>query len=752
VSNVPGEASDREDWRVVEAGRRVGSLRGPRGIALAGAATLVFAFGFALFRIIDVVGDPTSFFLLVAGSLLAATLFSRVVRARTAVLVGLVLLTAGLGFYLLSLPADVLAAQDQIVSDIVAMLTGLSVLRLQKIGLWALGFTPAPVFLTWYFAMRGHYVAAATAGGSALSLFVLTGDVGLVVTLIGVVGAIATVGFGRLDRYDGREGATEALIVVLAAVIVLTVTVSVVPGGSAQPINLLGSNDGQAETVEASLVNADQRLTVLGSIELSPEVRFSVEASTSDYWRVAGYDRYTGDGWVRTGSQAEYEGRLPGPEGSANSLTQQYEIQGAMSTMPAAWQPVSVSGNEADEALVTDEGGFQPEDPLEAGDTYEVRSLHPGASPTDLERAGTDYPTEIERRYTQLPASTPSRVERRTAVITERAGNPYEMAVVVEQWLENNREYSLDVERPEGNIADAFLFEMDRGYCTYYATTMVTMLRSQGVPARFVVGYTPGERVDEDRWVARGLDSHAWVEVYFPDEGWIRFDPTPAGPRNAAEQERIQSARSNNESGVDTDETQGNGSAWTPTETETPEPITPTPDDDQTETTSGAPGSTNETPTPVGPAPGNLGGETTTTTPNGSSQGEDEGNGGLLPEPPSREEAAFGLVVLAGAIAGLRRAGVTDRAYRAVWLRWQPRADPTTDIDRAYRRLEYLLASRHRPRRDGETPRQYFTAVDADERAERVRELYERARYGGTATERDADEAVEVVDGVTRGR
>jgi hypothetical protein len=80
---------------------------------------------------------------------------------------------------------------------------------------------------------------------------------------------------------------------------------------------------------------------------------------------------------------------------------------------------------------------------------------------------------------------------------------------------------------------------MERGYCTYFATTMVAMLRSQGVPARFAVGYTPGEQVGEDRWLARGLDSHAWVEVYFSDVGWVRFDPTPAEPRREAERRQL---------------------------------------------------------------------------------------------------------------------------------------------------------------------------------------------------------------------
>jgi len=101
---------------------------------------------------------------------------------------------------------------------------------------------------------------------------------------------------------------------------------------------------------------------------------------------------------------------------------------------------------------------------------------------------------------------------------------------------------------------------MDAGYCTYYATTMVTMLRSQDVPARFVTGYTDGERVDEDRQVVRGLNAHAWVEVYFPEYGWVQFDPTPGGPREAVREQNLQQARDNEETAVDTTETGGTGS------------------------------------------------------------------------------------------------------------------------------------------------------------------------------------------------
>jgi hypothetical protein len=252
--------------------------------------------------------------------------------------------------------------------------------------------------------------------------------------------------------------------------------------------------------------------------------------------------------------------------------------------------------------------------------------------------------------------------------------------------------------------------------------------------------------VARNRWVARGYNSHAWVEVYFPDIGWVRFDPTPADPRTAAEQARLDQARANNESSVDTDDTAGNGSAWTPTPTETPDPITPTPGDDPNDPNNpDSPTTSDRTPTPNGS-------ETDTTdTLTVTDEDRNDDDGGLLPdEPPSREELALGLIVVAGMVAGVRRSGVTERAYRTVWVRWQPRETPAADVERAYRRLEYLLGKRHRPRRAGETPRQYLDAVDADERATRVLSLYERSHYAGIVSEDAADEAVRLVNELTR--
>ncbi|AQL43167.1 hypothetical protein BV210_10760 [Halorientalis sp. IM1011] len=689
----------------------------PRGLALLSAGVLLFSFTFPLYGIIDVVGDPNTFLLVVATTLVVATGLSRVVGAWTALPVGLALLVVGLGTYAAALPADVLAQQDRIVGDVVSLFLGLSVLRLQMIELFALAYTPAPVFLTWYLALRRRYVGTALVGGAALTFFVLTGDVETLVALLGALGAVGTVGFGRLERFGGTDRAVETMAVVLAAMVVVTMTVSVVPGGAGTPFGLFG--DGGTDTIEGSLIDSDKRVSIQGSISLSEEVRFTVESERPTYWRTGAYDRYTGDGWVRTGSTVSYRGEMRGPPGESQAVEQAVTIESNLNAMPAAWKPVSVGDDVAEDTSVTSLGGLQPTGSFSPGDTYTVVSRQPVTSPARLQRAGEDYPERIESQYTNLPASTPDRVATQTRDIQDAADadTPYETARAVESYLEREKGYSLDVERPDGEIADGFLFEMNEGYCTYFATTMVTMLRTQDIPARFVTGYTTGERVGDDEYQVRGLDSHAWVEVYFPDVGWVRFDPTPADPRQAAEQEQIDDGGGDDLGEVDDDPEPTTEPPSTPAQTvgeSTPDTPVPTPEPIRTQTADGTPDRTTS----------------------------DDGGGLPLPEPPSREEAALTLVVLGGVVAGARRVGLGERAYRAVWLRWQPRTDPRSDVQRAFERAEYVLAREERPRRDGETPRQYLSAIDADEPVERVYRLHERARYAGEVTGSVADDAV----------
>jgi hypothetical protein len=78
---------------------------------------------------------------------------------------------------------------------------------------------------------------------------------------------------------------------------------------------------------------------------------------------------------------------------------------------------------------------------------------------------------------------------------------------------------------------DHFLFELQEGYCDYYASAMVVMARAVGVPARFATGYAQGTfDYDAGRWMVTEKDGHSWVEIYFEGIGWVEFEPTAGLP------------------------------------------------------------------------------------------------------------------------------------------------------------------------------------------------------------------------------
>ncbi|WP_233203840.1 transglutaminase TgpA family protein [Halegenticoccus soli] len=753
-----GRGGGLGDGEATDAGGATGARwKGVRHPGMVGIALLTFSYVSVLYHVTDVVGGSATMAVVVAGSAVAAAALGRFMRIRTALFVGGALVIGGMGVYVLSVPASsrALFTVGRVVADTVALLTGLSVLRLTNAGVWALAIAPAPVFLSVCLALRGRYGWAVAVGGGALLFFILTGDADSATTLVGVIGAAAAVGFETMNVRGGVAAELDTLAVVVAAMIVLSAVLSVVPGGAAEPL----LPDRGVGTVESNVVSSSEEVTVVGSIRLSPKVRFTVESDDPEYWQTGAYNRYTGSQWVRTDTARPYQGRLDGPPGESRPLVQTVTARTEMDALPAAWKPVAVDGRTADTAKVTRQGGLVAGDAVLANESYTVRSEVAQYTEEQLRRSGTDYPGTLGEDYTQLPDSTPDRVRDRAAEVAGDEENAYDKAVAIEEYLESNKGYTLNVEEPDGDVADEFLFEMDAGYCTYFATTMVVMLRAEGVPARFVTGYTPGERVGENEWVVRGLNAHAWVEVYFPDVGWVRFDPTPSDPRVSTESARLDQARQDGEPGVDTNETRRDDDSETPTptptETETPDPDeTPTPDDGDDGTPNGSDGNASDGIDPNGTGGSDVRTPAFTPAPNDGGGGDPPADDG--PSLPSRETLGVWLALLVGLVAGARRVDAAERAYRFFWLRHQRRREtPERDVERAYARLERLLEKRYRPRKPGETPRAYLRAlsnVGLDPRAERVGRAYERARYGRGVTREEAETAIDDVDALVRSR
>lgn len=194
--------------------------------------------------------------------------------------------------------------------------------------------------------------------------------------------------------------------------------------------------------------------------------------------------------------------------------------------------------------------------PLEAGGSYRAVVRVSTATEDDLRAAGTAYPGWILDRYLQLPETLSSRIAELAWDLTREAETPYEKAVTIRDYL-RTMEYTLDIQAPPyGSCGvEYFLFELREGYCQYFSSAMAVLLRVSGVPARVTVGYAPDEVVDarvprdivELPWpdeivgylpgesrpglrVFAAVDSHSWCEVFFPEYGWVLFEPSPSYP------------------------------------------------------------------------------------------------------------------------------------------------------------------------------------------------------------------------------
>ena len=122
-------------------------------------------------------------------------------------------------------------------------------------------------------------------------------------------------------------------------------------------------------------------------------------------------------------------------------------------------------------------------------------------------------------------------VEEPANQITQQANaqTPYDQARAIERWLRTNIQYNESIPNPPAgqDPIDWFLFEQQEGYCTYYASAMVMMLRAQGIPARMAAGFAAGTwDPEQNAYLVRERDAHTWVEAYFPGYGWIEFEPT----------------------------------------------------------------------------------------------------------------------------------------------------------------------------------------------------------------------------------
>jgi hypothetical protein len=304
---------------------------------------------------------------------------------------------------------------------------------------------------------------------------------------------------------------------------------------------------GFGENIRTSGFSETVNLGAIGPIKRDPSIvmrievpRHTLQAEDRFYVRGVSFDQYDGKSWTnRLGYRRNLSEESPGMfiirghQGPAPSRLGEVIQQNILlepldtSVLFAAPFVESISGKFP--AVQSDFAGsvYLPF-PSSSRIEYSVVSRSRPVLPADLGSEPTAYPESFTKHFLQIPY-TSERIGKLAEDMTRSQRSPYEKAHAIQTFLIRNYRYSLDaplagVDRP----LEEFLFFRKTGYCEHYATAMVIMLRTVGIPARLVTGFLATEWNEYGSYyVVRQQDAHAWVEVHLPHSGWVMMDPTP---------------------------------------------------------------------------------------------------------------------------------------------------------------------------------------------------------------------------------
>lgn len=237
------------------------------------------------------------------------------------------------------------------------------------------------------------------------------------------------------------------------------------------------------------------------------------------YWRGPVLDDFDGRVWRRgwSGGRAPAEVPRQGPR---------YEYQ-------LDYEPTDRS-----QLIALDLPFAAPEGARLSAD-YELSAQRPLASLTRWRMQGqaparfdAQLPPQALQRDLRLPPGLNPRTVALGRQWRSEAGANGDAAIVQRAltWIRKDFGYTLDIPLPGRDMADEFLFQTRQGFCEQFSSSFVILMRAAGIPARVVTGYVGGVRnpFGGGYWIVRRQDAHAWAEVWLPQRGWVRVDPTAA--------------------------------------------------------------------------------------------------------------------------------------------------------------------------------------------------------------------------------
>lgn len=431
---------------------------------------------------------------------------------------------------------------------------GISLVVVAAAGLMALAVDTLAVTLGWA-ALAGlpllalYSVPATIAPSGASWFWFLLAALGYISLLLadgrdrvrGWGRSLSAVGVAARAPVGDRAGSTQASVrmgrrIGMSALGVALLVPLLAPGLARDGLADSGGGSDTISTIDPE-VFLSRTLHLTGNQPLL-RVRTDSASPREDYLRVVALDDFDGSSWQAASRQTvSLPQRLPDPLGLADSVPRvtvhttiaaSRDFQSQWLPLPTPAAQVRVAGRwrlePRGEYVVGDNGQTT------AGISYGVNSLALTATAAQLAAAGP-APSAVQDYYTRLPSSVPAQVRQIAQDVVGDARSPAEMAQRLQDWFTdpaNHFSYDLNPPAvpPGANPITTFLTDR-RGFCQHFAGTMAVMLRALGVPARVVVGFTPGVPQGDGTYLVSTHDSHSWPEVYFSGYGWMRFEPTP---------------------------------------------------------------------------------------------------------------------------------------------------------------------------------------------------------------------------------
>ncbi len=299
----------------------------------------------------------------------------------------------------------------------------------------------------------------------------------------------------------------------------------------------LGGGSGPGGTIGTALDPVAALAGQLRRPEPMDLLRLETDEPDPGHLRGVVLDQYDPeDGWVMNNLDGEQSvaqetlAPLPGRQASREVTATFTALEHDDRFLPVLWSPQSVGIADPedwryDPATATVFG----RDTRTADRTWTVRAEQPEPSRELLDESPAVALDDPVARFRELPELDPS-VPALVDDLVAGAQTPYQRVRAISDYLtdrDNGFIYSLSTELGTSDDDLVNFLDLKSGYCEQYAGAMAVMVRSAGVPARVVLGYTPGQvQADRSRLITTD-DAHAWVEVYFDGLGWVPFDPTP---------------------------------------------------------------------------------------------------------------------------------------------------------------------------------------------------------------------------------